>query len=166
MDDSELLGIDEIKIYQSLIGSLQWAIQIGRFDVGTAVMTMSRFRAAPRVGHLDRVKRIIGYLSKMRHGVIRIRTEEPDYSDIEFTEYDWFYTCYGGAAEELPDDAPRPLGRRIVTSSFVDANLYHDLISGKSVTGILHFFNKTPIDWFSKFQSTVETATLDRSTLR
>ena len=52
-----------------------------------------------------------------------------------------------------------PLGRRIVTSSFVDVNLYHDLISGKSVTGILHFFNKTPIDWFSKLQSTVETAT-------
>ena len=27
------------------------------------------------------------------------------------------------------------------------------------MTGILHFFNKTPIDWFSKLQSTVETAT-------
>ena len=46
-----------------------------------------------------------------------------------------------------------------MTTSFVDANLYHDLVSGKSVTGILHFFNKTPIDWFSKLQSTVETAT-------
>ena len=33
------------------------------------------------------------------------------------------------------------------------------MISGKSVTGILHFFNKTPIDWYSKLQSTVETAT-------
>ena len=38
-------------------------------------------------------------------------------------------------------------------------SLYHDLISGKSVTGILHFFNKTPIDWYTKLQSTVETAT-------
>jgi hypothetical protein len=51
------------------------------------------------------------------------------------------------------------LGKRIILSSFVDANLYHDLVSGKAVTGILHFFNKTPIDWFSKLQSTVETAT-------
>jgi hypothetical protein len=159
LDSSELLDLDGIKIFQSLIGSLQWAIQIGRFDVGTAVMTMSRFRAAPRKGHLDRVKRIIGYLSKMRHGVIRIRTEEPDYSDLEFKQYDWAYTCYGGAEEEIPSDAPKPLGKRIVTTSYVDANLYHDLISGKSVTGILHFFNKTPIDWFSKLQSTVETAT-------
>ncbi len=45
-----------------------------------------------------------------------------------------------------------------MTSCF-DANLYHDLISGKSVSGILHFFNKTPIDQFTKKQSTVETAT-------
>jgi len=32
-------------------------------------------------------------------------------------------------------------------------------MSGKSVTGILHQLNKTPIDWCSKPQSTVETAT-------
>ena len=35
----------------------------------------------------------------------------------------------------------------------------HDLITGRSVTGILHFINKTPIDWFSKLQATCETAT-------
>jgi len=44
-------------------------------------------------------------------------------------------------------------------TSYFDANLYHDVISGKAVTGILHLFNQTPIDWFSKLQSTVETAT-------
>ena len=43
--------------------------------------------------------------------------------------------------------------------AFFDANLYHDLISGRSVTGTLHLVNKTPIDWYSKLQSTVETAT-------
>ena len=65
LDTSPLLDVEGIKIYQSLIGSLQWAIQIGRFDVATATMTMSRFRAFPRQGHLGRVKRIIGYLCKM-----------------------------------------------------------------------------------------------------
>ena len=44
-------------------------------------------------------------------------------------------------------------------TTFVDANLYHDLVNGKSVTGILHLFNKPVIDWYSKKQSTVETAT-------
>ena len=92
-------------------------------------MTLSRFRAAPRQGHLDRVKRICGYLSKMRNGTIRIRTDEPDYSDIPKKEYDWEYTCYHGAKEVLPSGAPRPLGKRVVHTTYVDANLYHDMIS-------------------------------------
>ena len=45
-------------------------------------MTMSSFRSAPRVGCLEQVKRICGYVSKMRHPVIYICTDEPDYSDI------------------------------------------------------------------------------------
>ena len=44
-------------------------------------------------------------------------------------------------------------------TSYFDANLYHDMISGKAVSGILHLFNKTLIDWYSKLQSTPETAT-------
>ena len=159
LDTSDLLDMEDAKIYQSLIGALQWVIQIGRFDVATAVMTMSRFRAAPRQGHMDRVKRIHGYISKMRHGVIRMRTEEPDYSDIPAKQYDWEYTCYHGAKEVLPENAPRPLGKRVVLTAYVDANLYHDLISGRSVTGIIHLANKTVIDFYSKLQSTVETAT-------
>ena len=159
LDSSPELDLEQTKIYQSLIGVLQWAIQIGRMDLCTSVMTMSRFRVAPRQGHLDRVKRIFGYLSKMRHGSVRIRTEEPDFSSIPEKFCDWEQTCYAGAEEDLPRDAPRPLGKRVITSSYVDANLYHDLISGRSVTGILHFFNKTPIDWYSKLQSLAASAT-------
>jgi len=44
--------------YQSLIGSLRCAIRIGRFDIATAVMTLSRFRVSPRQGHLDRGKHV------------------------------------------------------------------------------------------------------------
>jgi hypothetical protein len=159
LDTSELLDEDGQKIYQSLIGALQWVIQIGRFDITTAVMTLSRFRAMPRQGHLDRVKRIHGYLFKMRHGTIKIKTDAPDYSGIPVKLYDWEYSCYADAKEEIPFDAPTPKGKPVTTSSFFDANLLHDLISGKSVTGILHLLNQTPIDWFSKLQSTAETAT-------
>ena len=44
-------------------------------------------------------------------------------------------------------------------SSFFDANLMHDVVTGRSASGILEFINQTPIDWFSKRQSQVETAT-------
>ena len=52
--------------------------------------------------------------------------------------------------EVLPTDAPKGLGKRVQFTSYVDANLYHDLISGKLVTGNLHLANKTLIDQFSK----------------
>ena len=158
LDTSELLDSTGIITYQSLIGSAQWVISIGRFDVQTAVMTMSSFRVAPRRGHLDRVKRIYGYLSKMRHAVIRIRTEEPDYSDIPDPQYDWT-EVYGDVKEEIPVDAPEPLGKCVTLTHFLDANLMHDILTGRSVTGILHLINQTPIDWYSRKQATVETAT-------
>jgi hypothetical protein len=83
LDCSELLNHEDTKIYQSLIGALQWVVQLGRIDIITAVMTMSRFRAAPRQGHMDRVRRIHGFINKMKHAIVRICTEEPDHSDIQ-----------------------------------------------------------------------------------
>ena len=44
-------------------------------------------------------------------------------------------------------------------TTYVDANLHHDLVTGRSVTGIIHLVNQTPVHWFSKKQPTVETAT-------
>ena len=159
LDGSELLDQEGISQYQSLIGTLQWVITIGRFDVQTAVMTLSSFRAAPRRGHLKRAKRIFGYLAKMRNAAIRVRTLIPDFSELPDQKFDWTSSVYGDPKELTPHDAPKPLGKPVVTVSFVDANLMHDLLTGRSVTGILHFINQTPFDWFSKKQSTVETAT-------
>jgi hypothetical protein len=159
LDDSIELELEDVKRYQTMVGNLQWVVQMGRFDITTATMTLAAFRANPRQGHLDRVKRIYGYLYKMRHGAIRIRTQEPDYSDLPDKVYDWEHSVYAGAEELMPHDCPPSLGKPVVMTTFVDANLYHDLVNGKSVTGVMHFFNKTLVDWFSKKQATVETAT-------
>ena len=159
LDDTELLDAEWTQKYQSLVGALQWAVSIGRIDVTTAVMSMSSFRAAPRKGHLDRVKRIYGYLAKFDNAALRIRVNEPDYSQLQDPVYDWAYSVYGDGEELLPHKMPEPLGNYVTLTHYVDANLYHDMLTGKAVTGILHFANQTPIEWFSKKQSTVETAT-------
>ena len=113
----------------------------------------------PRNGHLQRVKRIIGYVSFTKDGAIRVRTEEPDFSRFPNQVFDWATTIYGKVQEIIPDDMPQPLGKPVVLSSFVDANLYHDYITGRALTAILHFINQTPFDWYCKRQATVETAT-------
>ena len=159
LDTSELLDPTGVQKYQSVIGSLQWAISLGRLDIAAAVMTLSSFRSAPRKGHLERAQRICGYLAKMKHAVIRFRVDEPDYSDVPDNEYDWATSVYGNVQEDIPQDIPEPLGNTVTLTHYVDANLYHDLLTGRSVTGILHFVNQTPIDWYSKKQATVETAT-------
>jgi hypothetical protein len=132
LDTTKLLDDNGIHQYQSLIGVLQWTITLGRFNIATAVMTMSGFRVAPRQGHLDRLKRICGYLSKMRQGCICVRTDKPDYLDMSETEYDWARTVYGRVKEELPTNAPKPLGKPVVMTTYVDANLYHNMMTGRS----------------------------------
>ena len=95
----------------------------------------------------------------MRSGRIRIRMEEPDYSDVADHHYEWMTSIYGERGEDIPKDAPKPLGKFVMLTHYVDANLMHCLLTGRSVTGILHLMNKTPVEWYSKKQSTVETAT-------
>jgi hypothetical protein len=157
INTSKELEIEDIKPFQSTIGALQWVIQIGWFNVATAIMTLSSFRANPCQGHLNRLKCIYGYLYKTRNATIRVRTDVPNNSTLPDKVYDWEQLVYAGAEEEVPDDCPEPLGKEVVMTTFVDdANLYHDLVNGRSATGILHLFNKTVIDWYSKKQATVE----------
>ena len=59
----------------------------------------------------------------------------------------------------IPEKLPTPLGKPVQLTHYVDANLFHDALTGRSVTACLHFVNSTPIDWYSKKQATVETAT-------
>jgi hypothetical protein len=62
LDDSDELDEKGRNVYQSLIGCLQWVVTLGRFDIACAVMTMSRFRVAPRKGHLALLGNVFGYL--------------------------------------------------------------------------------------------------------
>ena len=62
-DISDFCDQDQIKQYQTIVGQLIWLSGLGRFDIAVHVMTMSRFRQQPRIGHLERLKKIVGYLA-------------------------------------------------------------------------------------------------------
>jgi hypothetical protein len=89
------LDIEGIKRYQTMIGCLWWAVSLGRFDIQTAPMTMSRFRAAPRIGHLNRLKRMYGYLKKFASAAIRVRLLDPDLGELLEQNFDWCHSVYG-----------------------------------------------------------------------
>ena len=118
-------------------------------------MSMSSFRAAPRKGHLERVKQIYGHLSRFKHFEIRFGVEEPDMSGLDNkTKFDWSTSVYGNPTKDLPTNTPKPVGKRVTLIHYFDANLMHDVLSGKAVTGCLHMANKTPMVWYSKKQAT------------
>jgi hypothetical protein len=85
---------------------------------------------------------MVGYLAAMILAQIRVLTGEPDYSELECEEYDWAKTVYGDIREQVLEGIPDPLGNYITLSHYYNANLYHDVVTGQSVTGILHFMNK------------------------
>ena len=80
-------------------------------------------------------------------------------SSMPSTPCDWEESVCGKVKEFTPHNAPASLGKYDVTISYHDANRFHNVITGQSVVGVLHILNKTPIDWHSKKQSTVEIAT-------
>jgi hypothetical protein len=150
IDTSDLLDAIGIKHYQSSFRALRWLVTPGCFDI----------HCAPRQGHLDRLKRMYGYLRRNPSGAIRFRVKIPIHEGMATpVQYDWSSSVYGHVTEELPPDQPIPRGKLMRTTTYQDANLYHDLVTGRAMSGIIHFFNQTPIISFCKKQKTVETVT-------
>ena len=106
-----------------MVGQLQWLITLGRFDIQAHVITMSRFRAQPRQGHLKRLKIIYAYVIRTKDYATRFRATEPDYSYLPDPNFDWAHTIYGHVQEIILDDIPDSLGKSVTTTSTVDVNL-------------------------------------------
>ena len=89
-----------------------------------------------------------------------LQNQHPDHeSRYETPDFSWLESVYGKVHEEVDPDMPIPKGKYVQLTTNLDANLMHCLVTGRSLTGVLHFLNQTPIKWFSKKQNTVETAT-------
>jgi hypothetical protein len=82
LDNSEVLDDLGNKQYQSLIGALLWLVTLGGFDIHLGVATMSSFRVAPRQGHLERLKRMYGYIKQNAAGATRFRVNIPNHEAI------------------------------------------------------------------------------------
>ena len=45
-------------------------------------------------------------------------------------------SVYGDSKKTLAHDAPIPVGKSVLMTNYIDANLYHAILIGRSVTGI------------------------------
>jgi hypothetical protein len=65
---------------------------------------------------------------------------------------------YGDEQEAIPPNAPVPLGESVQMTVFVDADHAGNLLTRRSRTGVLVYLNRSPILWYTKQQSMVETS--------
>ena len=119
---------------------------------------MSTHLALPRIGHLEQLMHMFGYLKEHPKRKLAFNPTHPDINERMFRKHDW-YNFYRDAKEAIPGDMPEPLGNPMSMHCFVDANLAGNQVTRRSQTGILIFCNRAPIIWHSKRQNTVETST-------
>jgi Leucine Rich repeat len=66
---------------------------------------------------------------------------------------------YPDAEEEIPNNLTMSKGPKVRMTVNVDADHAHDLVTRRSITGILMMLNNTPIRWVSRCWKTVQTST-------
>ena len=157
-DTTRELDADGMRYFQELIGVLRWAVELGRVDILLEVSLLSSHLALPRIGHLQQVYHIFGYLKASPRRRLYFDPDYPRISEDRFERFEWV-DFYRDAKEDIPIDAPEPRGNEIGIHCFVDASHASDKVTRKSQTGILIFLNKAPIVFFSKQQNLVEMST-------
>ena len=84
LDVSEELLPSDASYYQSLIGILQWIVELGRVDVCLEVSMMSSHLALPRKGHMEQVMQIFGYLKKYHNVELVFDPSDPIVNEQDF----------------------------------------------------------------------------------
>ena len=159
LDSSEELEGEDITYYQELMGILRWSMEIGRVDIHTEVSMLSAYQASPRRGYLSALYQIFAYLKQKPKLSLYFDPRLPniDYTAFQDNAHD-FQEYYRDAVEEMPPRVPKPRGRYVLTTAFVDASLMANRVTKKSQTGFIIFVNRAPIIFYSKRQSTVESS--------
>jgi len=157
-DTTELLGPEDVSKYRMLNVSRNWIVTLGRFDIHYAIGTLDRYLDIQREGHLKAMLRVFGYLKTYNKRRLVINTDQPDYTKLESVRHNWT-EFYPEAKEIIPDNCPVPKGEEVIISKIFDTSHASDLVTRRSVTGIVTQLNKTIIKTCCKQQNTVETST-------
>ena len=158
LDATPELGPERANYFQSVIGVLRWAVELGRIDIIVETGLLSRYLAAPWQGHLEQVYHIFAYLKKYNRSSLVLDWTEPHLDESMFREVEW-KEYYPGAKEPEPPNAPKTRGKAVTTTCYVDADHAGCRVTRRSHTGVLIFVNRAPIVWYSKRQNTVESST-------
>ena len=140
-----------------MIVILRWVVKIGRVDILLEVSLLSSQLPMPRVGHIQAVYRVFGYLKQVPKRKLYFDPMKPMIAEDIFHKFGW-EDFYPDACEPIPLYIPIPRSKSVPNHCFVEANNHAgDNTTKRSMTRKLIFCKRTPIIWHSKRKYGVET---------
>ena len=158
VDNSPLLGLYEHRQYQMLIGMLNQLVTIGKPELSTACASLNCLDASPHQQLLEPLLRAFGYVKTVKDKKIAIDSGDmifecisPDYEKLRPD----FLRDYPDTKEELDPHFPDPYGLILQQTLLVDSDHAHNLVTHKSIIGLLGLVGSTLSFWSSKWQNTI-----------
>eukprot|EP00957_Ditylum_brightwellii_P200538 15288252-Ditylum_brightwellii.AAC.1 len=129
------------------------------------VSYLACFVACPRKGHLEQSLYVFGYLKKKPNRQIRVDARDlivvnngtKGQLHVDVSAKLW--EQYPEAEKVLDDKVPKPLFQELAITAYVDSDHVHDKVTWQSITGLIIFLGRTPVQYQSKQQGAVETST-------
>ena len=115
----------------------------------------------PRVGNLNHVYHVFGYLRKHHNTELVFNPSDPMVDESAFERRDWASSEFGHLLEErkeLPPIMPQPRGTRFIARAKIDDDHAAGAIDRRSITGSIVHSNYSPMFWHSKNHSNVESS--------
>jgi hypothetical protein len=139
--------------YRSVLGALIYAYVVSRPDIGYAVTTLARFSDHPAKIHYDALRRVARYLRMTKSwGLFYWRqTLIPSLPPGTFQPL---------APDPILPAFPQPQSPTEL-AGYVDAAHATDLVTRRSITGLVFMFGGGPLAYKSKIQSTVSTSSTE-----
>ncbi|KAI2504156.1 hypothetical protein MHU86_10270 [Fragilaria crotonensis] len=139
--------------YRSVLGALIYAYVVARPDIGYAVTTLARFSDHPAKVHYDALRRVARYLRMTKNwGLFYWRSV-------------LLSSLPPGDFKILIPDSSLPDFPQVQSSTelagYVDAAHATDLVTRRSITGLVFMFCGGPLAYKSKIQSTVSTSSTE-----
>ena len=136
----ELEGADA-SYYYSLVGVLQWIVELGLVDICFKVSMLSSHLELPRKGSLREMYHIFAYLKKHHNVEMIFDPSEVDFYQNEFPKQDWTYSAYEcyELKEELPPNIPKPCGKIVTMQVYADSDHTGYQVTRRSRTRFIVF---------------------------
>ena len=140
-------------LYRSVLGAFIYAYVVARPDIGYAVTTLARFSDHPAKVHYDALRRVARYLRMTKHW------------GLLYWRHMLLPSLPPGDFMPLPSDPalpdfPQPQSTTEL-AGYVDAAHATDILTRRSITGLVFMFCGGPLAYKSKIQSTVSTSSTE-----